>query len=107
MSVKIHKSRHFLQLLLSTSKVQARALLETSSPDQILMLSEIALNIVENQLPTNTKTKLELKKHHSVLKKLANRKIKPKNKYHLVHKHWKVVWESVLLVKRILSQIVA
>ena len=71
MSKKINEQKAFLHLLLNTTKEQARALLYTVTPSQILVLSEIALNLLELPLPPNIESTIHKRK--GVLKKLGDK----------------------------------
>ena len=104
--MKITKVKHFLYLLLDihTSSSQARALLETENPDQVLGLSEIALNLTDNQIPLNIKARSHIKKNQSVLKKLGNRKLTERTKFSIISKQWKLIWKTVIIIRKILIQ---
>ncbi len=102
MSIRLQKSIHFILLLLETSKAQARALLETANPTQVLALSEIALNLFQNP-SFSTKLKKQTKKHQSILNQFGDKHIKEKAKYQLLCKHWEVIWKCVLSLKTFLK----
>lgn len=106
MSTKLDKSKHFLMLLLDTTKSQARALLETANPSQVLALSEVLLNLCENS-SFSIKFKNLPRRHQLILQRLGDRNTKEKVKYQLVCKHWKLVWESVLLIKTSLVRLLS
>ena len=98
--MRIKKVENYLHLLLTTSKVQARALLETSNPDQVLAISEIILNLVENQLPVSSNLRRHIAKNLSLFKKLSGRKVAEKTKYSIIRKQWKLIWNTLLLFKK-------
>ncbi len=100
---KIRQSKEFVLLLLKCSKSQARALLETADKQQVLALSEIALNFVDQKLKT-TKDRL-FKRKKSVIEKLGSRKHTERFKYTLVCNHWNLVWKLVLDFKPALTQL--
>ncbi len=100
---KIKQSKEFILLLLICSRPQARAILETSSPEQILALSEIALNFVDQKLKS-TKSSL-FKRRKKVIEKLGSRKFKERTKYSLVCKNWELVWKLVLDLKPTLKKL--
>ncbi len=100
---KIKQSREFILLLLSCSKSQARALLETASNEQISALSEIFLNFVDQKL--NTTDNSLFKRRKEVIQKLANRKYTDRFKYSLVCQNWQLVWKVVLDFKTTLKQL--
>ena len=104
MNSNLKRSKHFLLLLLDTSKTQARALLETAKPSQVIALSEVALNLHQNPV-LQTKFKKQSKRHQSIIRRIGDRDLKETLKYQLICKHWKVVWELVLLVKIQLKQL--
>ena len=98
--MRIKKVENYLHLLLNTSKVQARALLETSNPDQVLAISEIILNLLENQLPVSSNLSSHIAKNLSLFKKLSRRKVTERTKYNIIRKQWKLIWNTLLLFKK-------
>ena len=102
MSSRLQKSKHFVLLLLKASKPQARALLETADPNQVLALSEIALNLFQNPAFL-AKLKKQNKRRQSILKNFGDKHIKEKAKYQLLCKHWEVIWKCVLTLKQFLN----
>ena len=82
MSKTIREEKHFLGLLINTSKDQARALLYTVTPNQVLAISEIDHNLLILPLPPTLKVIIE--RRRKVLQKLANKSISVRAKTYLV-----------------------
>ncbi len=104
---KITKAKNFMLLLLTCSKPQARALIETASPDQVLALSETILNILTNQKGLTSKGRSTITRHRKLLERIGSRKLLEKTKYSLVRNHWKLVWTLVLEIKAKLKQLLS
>ena len=104
--MRIRKVENFVRLLLdsNTSKSQARALLETANPHQVLAISEIALNLVENQIPLSSHLRSHIKKNLTLFKKLSRKTVSERARYSVVRKQWKLIWNTLLLFKKILLQ---
>lgn len=66
------EQRDYLSLLLKTSSLQQKALIDTITDEQVLLLSEIALNLL--QLDLGYKGKKFLKSKVPLLKQVANTK---------------------------------
>ena len=105
--MRVKRVEYFIYLLIKTSKNQARALLETATTDQILGISEVFLNLIENNIPLSKKIQTILKKHKGLFQKLGSRKLPEKSKYKLVCKHWKLVWSLLTEAKKILHQLLS
>lgn len=64
MSKRLKDNIHFFQLLLSSSKAQARQLLKTVTPEQSLLIAEIAYNLLhtidDKDIQENIKNKKKL-----------------------------------------------
>ena len=103
MSNNIDKSKHFLHLLLSTSRLQALALLLTVTDEQIKVLTEIAYNLL--QLPLTEKEKEIFQKRYKIFKKLSNKNTGKKSKYQLIKHYRKVILDTLLLFKHKLIEI--
>lgn len=99
---RIEKSKYFILLLLHTQKSQAKALLETASPAQVLAISEVAHNICENP---DIKLKNTSKRQQLIIKQLGDRKLKEKAKYKLLCKEWRLVWDIIVQVRSTLIKL--
>ena len=103
MSNLLQKHKDFLTLLLTTDNLQARALLDTLTTNQVYVLSEIAYNIL---LMKHSKAILEkLKKHNHILKKLSNKKLTAYTKKKLLSKYRKQTLILLHLFKKQLLQL--
>ena len=100
---KITKSKYFILLLLTCSKSQARAILETANEHQVLALSEIALNFVSQNSKKSKQSSLNRKR--KVIEKLGNRDLKERTKYSLICNNWELVWKLVIEFKPTLKQL--
>lgn len=74
--------RDYLSLLLNTSPIQQKALIDTITEGQVLLLSEIALNLL--QLEVGYKGKKFLKSKTELLQQLANKKRTEKFKARII-----------------------
>ncbi len=107
MSKTINRVKHFVLLLLdkSTSKEQAKALLETATLDQVNAVSEITYNLLSGNLPLNSKVNSILKKRKRVLNKLANKSISQKERSCIILQHTRLILDTLLLNKSILLRL--
>ena len=104
MSTQLQKHKEYLTLLLSTNNLQARAILDTSTNEQINILSEIALNL---RLIKHSKKIIEkLKNHNHLLKKLSDKKLSISNKRIIVRKYRKQIIKLLQLFKNQLLQLI-
>ena len=104
MSKHISKNKHFLSLLLNTSDDQAIALLYTVTPEQLLLISEIAHNLLE--LPLNKKAAHLLKQKKRFFENIAHKKLAQAQKKRLLHRHSEHLLATLLAVKGQLEQLV-
>ena len=103
MSQTLKKVSSFLQLLLSTTKQQVRALFYTLSPIQTAAICEILFNI--QNLPVTQRVLQEIKKRRFLLGKLSDKNISIQRKVGLIQTHYKQVQEILLLIKAELSSL--
>ena len=75
MSGRVNKHEAFLDLLSSTNPIQRKALIRTASEEQLRSVCECALNILRQQVHLSPKQIAELRKHRSLVYKLADRSI--------------------------------
>jgi hypothetical protein len=104
MSKTLKRVSPFLTLLLSTTKDQAKALLYTLTPDQVHALQEIAQNLLH--LPLSPNIKAVVKKRNLILRKLADKSIKIKQKIALIENHQRQIYHTLLLVKTQLKSLI-
>lgn len=97
MSRNVINNKHFLALILSTTKEQALALLNTITKDQILLLSEIAKNILELPLPTKARHYVSKKKR--LIERIANKTLSHSKKVTLLKKNAKYILQLLLAIK--------
>ena len=97
------KVKHFLQLLLNTTPLQAISLILTATDDQIIAISEIAYNLI--QLPLKGKEKDLIKKRQKILKKISNKNLTLKKKQELIQRHRKIIINILLFFKQKLIEL--
>lgn len=85
MSTHIQKNKSFLDLLLQTSKRQAKALLNTITSEQVLLIIEVIKNILELILPKKARYYVERKR--KLLQKIIAKSISKTKKALLIKKH--------------------
>jgi hypothetical protein len=98
MSKRLEKHKSFIFLLLTTTKVQSRSLLDTITDEQINVLGEIFRNLLQLPLPTGAKTLVHRRK--ALFNKLANTSVKPGSKYKLIFKHKNQILHTLQTVKK-------
>ena len=103
MSKNLIANKHFLQLLLSTSREQALSLLHTTTKDQLLLISEIAQNIL--QLPLPKKAKHYLGKKKKLIERIASKKLAQSKKLSLIQKNAKYLYLLLLALRLQLSEL--
>lgn len=103
MSKNVINNQNFLSLLLSTSKEQAIALLQTSTKDQLLLIAEIAHNIL--QLPLPKKAKHYVNKKKKIIERLADKKLSQTRKFSLVEKNAQFLLQLLLSIKSQLNEL--
>lgn len=97
MSKHLLDNKSFLDLLLSTSTEQALSLLQTVTKDQLLLLSEIAKNILV--LPLPKRGQLYVNKKKKLFVRLADKKLSRTKKLSLVHKNARYLLNTLLSLK--------
>ena len=94
MSKNIIENKSFLNLLLTTTREQALALLDSITPNQQLLIIEIIKNVLNLNLPK--KAKFYVNKKHKLFERIASKKISKtvtrrliqKNSSHLLLTLW-------------------
>ena len=91
MSQRLHQNQPFLELLLSTHDIQKRALLDTLSPQQVNLISELIYNILYTVPIQNQERKtLQRRKYFKEIAKIK-RSIQHRKK--LIKKHKKELFK--------------
>lgn len=78
---KLKKHYHFLNYISKCSPKERKALLGTADKSQIACLSEICLNVLAGNVPTNVK---KLRKYKTTIRQLAKRSTCVKRKKKLL-----------------------
>ena len=86
------KHIHFLELLAKpVSKEQAKALISTSTQEQLNILSELALNVLQETIPLSKYYKSLLISDANVIRKLGDRRVQTKKRRGLAELHIKTI----------------
>ena len=96
------KSLNYILLLLDSGKNQGIALLETSSPQQVVDLVRVLYNLNTNKDLLPTKAKSLLTKNKNILNKLFDKKISEVSKYRLIRNNAKTVFQLLGFPKNVL-----
>ena len=90
----LQRNKHFLMLLLKTTEKQALNLLKTSSPQQIQLVCEIALNTLHGQFLKSRKLSL----FKALVRSLANKGIPMIRKKNIISRKTKYIlaWLKVI-----------
>ena len=105
MSNNLNEHSYFIKLLLETSKQQARALLETVTNKQVIVISEICLNLLT--IPLDKETASIINRRKQILKKLSNSKLTVKIKRRLIATHYRQISHTLLHIKNQLLDLLA
>ena len=102
MSKALRGVRSFIELLLSTTSFQARALLETASSKQVIAIREILTNILKPSFKVNSQARILIERRQRVLKLI----LKKQHPAQIIANHSRLLLHTLLAVKDIiLSQI--
>lgn len=105
MSDLLNENRHFVRLLLDSTRIQCEALLDTVSLSQTRSVSQLCRNLVE--MPIKGEKAVEsVRKNEKLLRKLGNRTLSAKAKGHLISKHRKRIIEVFRLCRDIVGEAV-
>lgn len=102
MSSNLKHNRDFIQVLLSTPRAQARAILKTANPQQVSALSEIAHNLLTITVPKSVRKLVA--KCKKVFKKLS-RNFTSKTKLKLILSICSIFLSILIAVKPLLLQL--
>ena len=103
MSHNVHLSKHFLHLLLTTSRLQALSLILSASDEQINTLIEIAHNLLI--LPLNESEKIVVNKRRTILKNITKKNLSKKQKRNLIYQYRNILLKTLLNFKDKLIQL--
>lgn len=99
------KNLEFLHLLLSCSKNQAKALLETSDKSQAISIVTLLINLEKNISLLSSKAKKIIKTHKTIFKKLSSNRMQDKKNYSLISRNWLKVYNILIAAKDTLIKI--
>ena len=103
MSKNVASNKYFLNLLLSTSKEQALALLYTPTNEQLLLLQEIAFNILK--LPLPKKAQHYVSKKRKLFQRLASGKLSNSIRRSIIEKNADYILQVLLALRQQLNEI--
>jgi len=99
------RNLYFFHLLLSCSKTQGKALLETADREQVANLVNLIYNIVLNSSVLPAHTKKLLSKHKKLISKLTNKKNSDKKKYSIIRNNSSQIHSILLSGKKALIKV--
>ena len=80
MSRRVKDNIDFLRVLAKSNPKLRRAILQCCHNDLIKAICEVTLNVLKGVVPVNEKQKRKLRRHKTVLRALADKKISIKRK---------------------------
>ena len=104
MSKLLTQNKEFIQLLLKTSKDQSTALLQTTTADQVSVLSEIVLNLLH--IPLGKKPKYLINKNKKILERIADKRTSKEIKRKLLIKNYKHILQLLWSVRIQLQELI-
>lgn len=99
------KNTHFIYLLLSTSKNQARALLETTDKSQVQTVIKLLINLDKNISLLTSNTKSFLKHNKALFTKIYKNRMRDKKNYSLITRNWLNIYKILQSAKSILFKV--
>ena len=105
-SSRVTSNIHFLKLLIKTNNIQAIALLETITDEQVDSVCEIILNLsLGNIIKIDDTVKRIIYTKRRIINILKDRKINKRRRSNTIKSHPKVVLELMKLVKNKIGKI--
>ena len=103
MSKTLKQNSHFLSLLLTTSKDQASALLDTITTEQVSAITEIIHNLLN--IPLGNKPKFIVNKSKKLFEKITHKTTSKDKRRQLIRKNYKIILPLLWSVKIHLEQL--
>lgn len=103
MSKALNKNKHFISLLLTTSKDQAASLIDSITSEQVSAIAEIIHNLLI--LPLAKKPKHLIKKKEKLFEKIAHKRTSNEKRRQLIRKNYKFILPLLWSVKLQLEQL--
>ena len=94
MQKRLRQHLPFLQFLLDSQLKQRKSVLQSSTPDQVKILSEIVQNLLEGNIPLTPKQKRMLKPHERNFVKVAGKK----QSINHLRRNWSKIAKTSLIV---------
>ena len=104
MSRLLQSNSTFLHFLLETSKRQALLILQNTTPEQALVISEVALNLLH--LPLTPKEERRVHHHKVLLKKLSKKKITKKAREKIISKNKNSIYDLFKVIQESLFKLI-
>ena len=96
----LKKSVHFLKLILNASKLQAQALLDTATRQQLAAIIEVLDNIIAASEDTLTQAQLVvIQRWKKVLTRIVKKK---RDRAELISRHYKIVHTVLVSFKQLI-----
>ena len=105
MSTLVQSNSYFLRLLYETTRRQAHVLLQNTTTSQTQLLQEISHNLLDISLMTRDQEK-EVKRHNSLLKRLAKKKTSIKTKQKIIKENYKELYNLLKSVEEPLLEVI-
>lgn len=80
MSSRIHRNMGLMALLFKANPSMRKLIISKAAPDFINALCEVALNVLKGNIPLTTKQYKILQKKKSVIRVVADKKVRPLKK---------------------------
>lgn len=104
MKLLVKDNADFISLLLNTTFIQAQALLDTATKEQVQVLTQIARNLL--QIPLESEAKEVVEKNTKILKRLADTDKSLRKRAALIGTHRKKLITILKANKKILMALV-
>lgn len=80
MASQVEKARHFILLLLESTDLQAKVLLQTINNQQVTAISEVVYNLLQGSFTLTSTLKAELQKSKSLFRTVGSKKFSVKER---------------------------
>ena len=99
MTSRLKEQTHFINVLLSSSKLQTVSLLKSVNKPQALVIWEITLNVLNNNLLLSPYYKRKLSKSKAFYKQLGDKRNKYEKKINLIRRNPDLVYNLIKAVR--------
>ena len=84
---RVAKNKRFLDAVQQVEEKHRKKLIKNATPEQINTISEVALNILQGNIPLKEHHKKKLNKHKKSLRALASKGVSVKNRKKIINQH--------------------